>query len=77
MPGSVSDGILVPGPIAPTTNRGRAGVANSAATPFAMRMFSRLISSSLSPMPKSSRTICDALNVFVSTPSHPAAKNPR
>ena len=40
---------------------------NSAAASFAIRMFSRLISSSLSPMPKSSRTICEALKVFVST----------
>jgi hypothetical protein len=71
-----TDGIFVPGPIEPTTYRGRAGVENSAAASFASRTFRLLISATAWAIPNSPRAIVLALNVFVSTASQPTAKYP-
>jgi hypothetical protein len=66
---------LVPGPIEPTTQRGRSGVAKPEATSLAMRAAASFSSKVFSGMPYSARTIGNDPNVAVSTASTPTSKN--
>lgn len=69
-----SVGSFVPGPTEPSTNRGRSSVANSSATPRAIRADASASSSSRSTMSYSARAARLMPNEFVSTASEPASK---
>src|SRR6266536_1996029 len=72
-----SDGSFVPGPIEPTTHRGRSGVANPEATSFAMRAAASLSSKVFSGIAYSDKKTGNDPKVAVSTASTPTSKNSR